>query len=131
MYHVIVGVDDNRGRALACAEAVADLPGDPADRRVTVVHSFTDGSADGAADVPAVRTLIDRLEAAGVAVDVTEATGDPAERVREAAAEVDADLVVLAGRKRSPAGKALFGSVTQSVILNADRPVMVVGEAAE
>nr|WP_276298484.1 universal stress protein [Halomicroarcula sp. ZS-22-S1] len=38
----------------------------------------------------------------------------------------DANLVVLGGRKRSPAGKALFGSVTQDVILGTDRSVLVV-----
>nr|WP_276414161.1 universal stress protein [Halomicroarcula sp. XH51] len=35
-------------------------------------------------------------------------------------------MIVLAGRKRSPAGKALFGSVTQDVILGTDRSVLVV-----
>lgn len=53
--------------------------------------------------------------------------GEPADAVLDYAAEVDARYVVIGGRDRSPAGKALFGSVAQTVILEADRPVVVAG----
>lgn len=53
-------------------------------------------------------------------------TGNPAEEILNYATEVDARYLVLGGRKRSPVGKALFGSVTQSILLDADRPVVAV-----
>lgn len=53
-------------------------------------------------------------------------TGDPAKEIVSTAETLDARFVVIAGRKRSPAGKAVFGSTTQAVILNADRPVVTV-----
>lgn len=59
------------------------------------------------------------------------AVGDPATEILEKATQLDARYVVIGGRKRTPVGKALFGSVTQSVLLNADRPVTTVTEAAE
>lgn len=52
--------------------------------------------------------------------------GDPAEEILDRAKEVDARYIVIGGRSRSPVGKALFGSVTQSVLLDADRPVVTV-----
>ncbi len=52
--------------------------------------------------------------------------GDPAEEVLGYADEVGANYLVIGGRSRSPVGKALFGSVTQSVLLDADRPVVTV-----
>jgi nucleotide-binding universal stress UspA family protein len=39
---------------------------------------------------------------------------------------IDADLLVIGARRRSPVGKALLGSVTQTLILEADLPVLVV-----
>lgn len=78
-------------------------------------------------------------DAAAVAGEVVEvALGDEPDvtvttkgRVGEATQEItqelertDARYLVIGGRKRSPVGKALFGSTTQSILLNTDRPVM-------
>lgn len=52
--------------------------------------------------------------------------GNPGKKVVEYAEEVDARYLVVGGRARSPVGKALFGSVTQSILLNTERPVVVV-----
>lgn len=50
--------------------------------------------------------------------------GDPADQVVEYADEQDARYIVVTGRKRSPAGKVIFGSVAQSILLNAESPVV-------
>jgi len=52
--------------------------------------------------------------------------GSPAEEILSVASELDPRFVVIGGRKRSPTGKALFGSVTQSVLLQSERPVVTV-----
>jgi nucleotide-binding universal stress UspA family protein len=54
--------------------------------------------------------------------------GKPAVEILEYATDVDAEYIVIGGRQRSRVGKALFGSVTQSVLLEADCPVLVVPE---
>ena len=40
--------------------------------------------------------------------------------------EIDADLLVIGARRRSPVGKAFRGSVAQKLILEANLPVLVV-----
>lgn len=46
--------------------------------------------------------------------------GDKAEKILEVADRYDCDHIFLPGRRRSPTGKALFGDVTQRVILDFD-----------
>lgn len=50
--------------------------------------------------------------------------GDPATEIIKRADALDPSYTVVGGRKRTPTGKALFGSVTQSVILDSTRPVV-------
>ncbi|MCG1002674.1 MULTISPECIES: universal stress protein [Halobacterium] len=52
--------------------------------------------------------------------------GEKGDEVLALADERDADHIFLAGRKRSPAGKAIFGDVTQRIILEFDGAVTVV-----
>lgn len=52
--------------------------------------------------------------------------GDPAKALLAYSAEQDAEYIVVSARKRSSLGKAMFGSVTQSLLLEADRPVVAV-----
>lgn len=52
--------------------------------------------------------------------------GDAADQIVEYAVDNDASYLVVGGRRRSPVGKALFGSVTQEVLLNAPIPVVTV-----
>ena len=56
--------------------------------------------------------------------------GNPAEEVVNYAHEQEAQYIVVAGRKRSAAGKALFGSVAQSILMNAECPVVMSTESS-
>lgn len=52
--------------------------------------------------------------------------GDPVDTILDEARRIDADYVVIGGRKRTPVGKAVFGSKTQSILLQTDLPVVTV-----
>lgn len=54
------------------------------------------------------------------------APDDVAETILQLAGEVNAQLLVIGARRRSPVGKALLGSVTQNIVLHAEMPVLVV-----
>ena len=74
-----------------------------------------------------VRELQTKLESAGVRVQVRrDVVPDIADAVLDVAGEVDATLVVVGIRPRSPVGKMLLGSVAQRVILDAHCPVLAV-----
>lgn len=129
MYNIVVGVDESEERARALGEEILKIPVDTGEIHVTLVHAFEDNpSGASVSQVGPVRHLQDKLEEAGVTVELEEAGSSPAEAITTFAEKEDADLIAVAGRKRTPAGKVLFGSVTQAVILGTRKPVLVVSE---
>jgi len=144
MYRILAAIDEDTERARRSAEAIADFPGDPDELEVTILNVFeefevTDGEGtvrsedvfDESALPESVSVAKQLLEERGVSVSTRREHGDPAETIVAVADEIDADTIAITGRKRSAVGKVLFGSVTQSVLLSANRPVHVVilGEA--
>lgn len=125
MKHVLVAIDESNDRAVAQAETVIELFG-TSDVTAHLFHDFTD-NPEGATirQVGSVTRAADLLRDAGVPIEYHETSGDPSETIVQTAEDLDVDAIVIGGRKRSPAGKLLFGSVAQEVILGTTRPVLV------
>lgn len=141
MYRIVLPVNANPDRARATAEAVIELPNSPEDMEVVILNVFedfdvTDESAQvdstqfyDESDYPeSVQIATEILESEGISVTNRREHGDPASMITAVADEIDAAIIAMSGRKRTPTGKALFGSVLQSVLLSASRPVHVVME---
>lgn len=138
---VLAAVDSDRERSnrplLIAHELAQDL-----DEELVVLHVLPQETAERRIDNRADYYLDDAQEDARViAQEVIEKTlgdsadvrargrvGAPAEEIIEATARDRVRYLVIGGRRRTPVGKALFGSVTQSILLEADKPVMSVME---
>lgn len=138
-YTVLLPVDRELNRADRAAAAVTNLPGDHSEVTTVVLHVVEpfQGTDEGgmvetedlyeSGEYPdSVDAAVDALEDAGITTERRQVEGDPAETILSVAQELDADNIVMSGRQRSPAGKVLFGSTVQSVLLSADRPVTTV-----
>jgi len=75
-----------------------------------------------------VESALAEVGASGVSWQLHLATArdDVAETILDLATQVNARLLIIGARRRSPVGKALLGSVAQTLILEADVPVLVV-----
>ena len=90
---------------------------------------MVEGSATDVANrMETVRRASKALRAADVDFAVEAVVGDPGEVIADLAEEVGADRILVGGRKRSPAGKAVFGSTAQRILLSAPCPVTFVRE---
>lgn len=68
----------------------------------------------------------EQSEAVAPEAETVGLVGEPAEEIVTHASDEDAMYIVLGGRQTSSVGKVIFGSVTQSVLLSADRPVVTI-----
>jgi len=133
-------------RTLALQETVVDIAG-PTGAEVVLAHIFDDAEYESALetldygpnDRPAPEELLTRYEQFRDVADALDRNGieydqrgvrhegdEKGEAIVTMAAEIDADLAFVGGRKRSPTGKAVFGSTAQYVLLNAPCPVTFV-----
>lgn len=142
MYRVLLPVDHDDDRLDDQLEALFDLPGRE-EISVTVihVHEEVDVPADEAgeyvidslnrdiAELQGIPETVDRavseIEAAGMFDDLQTAVGDAVDEVIVAGEELDVNAYLLGAKDRTPVGKAIFGSVTQGIIVQSDRPVIV------
>lgn len=138
MQTVLVPVNENEEQAQRVERTVLDHPFDREEIRLVVLNVFEEfevESGEWAAissedfyddEFPRVAASVaSNLADAGFEVDVRREHGDPAKTIIDVAEELDAVAIVLAGRKRTPVGKVLFGSITQAVLLDSDVSVVV------
>ncbi|MFB6151638.1 MAG: universal stress protein [Haloarculaceae archaeon] len=128
---MLAPVDTDELRVNAQVEAISSLPEAADAVAVTLLYVFESEEVAETTDVSEIHAVAmarDRLLADGIAVETETEQGDPATEILETADRTDADLIVLGGRKRSPLGSFLFGSVSQAVLLETTRPVVITGE---
>jgi nucleotide-binding universal stress UspA family protein len=74
----------------------------------------------------ALKEAAEAADAAGVSYALERFSGETVETIAALAETKNADLIVLGSRGRNPLASALLGSVSQGVLRNASRPVLVV-----
>lgn len=130
MYQILVPIDTDEERVHTQMTFVAELPSVQDEYKVTLLHVSDEDVPDFPDSVPQIQQVHSHLENENIDTHVTlrvSDTGSPATEIVDVAKEVDADQIVMGGRKRTPTGKVLFGSVTQSVLLNTKIPTTITG----
>lgn len=140
-----VGPDDDR-RIDRLAHTAAETAG-MLQTTVTVLHVITHQRTDGTGDdveAPSSQELVERVDPVqdlmaaletplrnwGTTMTVEARVGaSVSAEIVAAAAERDAKRIIVGGRRRTPAGKAIFGSTAQEILLDAPCPVTFVRDA--
>jgi nucleotide-binding universal stress UspA family protein len=129
---IILALDGSEGadRAVPAAADLAVRDG----ARIIVAHAQT-RSLESAINAR-LDEQVEALRAAGVAaaevaVVPSVIEGREADAIAGIAHDRDADLIVIAGRGRSPFAGAVLGSVTQRLLHVSDRPVLVIPPGGE
>ena len=102
------------------------------DMRLVVVNSHRGGREFDDADAVQSEAQLEEVRSAlrevGVEFEVRQLVRglDPADDLVNVAKEVEADIIVIGLRRRSPVGKLILGSNAQRVLLDAPCPVLAV-----
>ena len=127
---IVVGyVDSPEGQA-ALDRAIEEAQQRGA--RLVVINSHRGGTAldsDLAAELDeSLSDVHAQLHESGVEHEVRQLVRgvDPADDLIGVAEEVDADLIVIGLRRRTPVGKLIMGSNAQQILLDASCPVLAV-----
>jgi nucleotide-binding universal stress UspA family protein len=134
MYRLLLPVSDIEEHGLAQARYVASLPAAEDAVAVTLTHVLHGEELDtsrefrSAQNIGAVRHARDWLRDRGIETEIrdVEHPYPPTKGIVALADRIDADAIVLSGRKRGAVENALFGSVVQSVMKATTRPVVVI-----
>jgi nucleotide-binding universal stress UspA family protein len=81
-----------------------------------------------AARLEGIDVIAAELEAEGVPYEIRGSIGPEGETIIRKTESIGGDLLYLSGRKRSPTGKAVFGSTSHRIMMNASCPVLFVRE---
>ena len=122
---IVVALDESDGSVAALPHAVSLAQRDGA--TLVIAHART-GALQADPDAMLERT-VEGLRSGGIDARLeirTTAHEEVATFLAEVAAELGADLIVIAGRGRSSLSGALLGSVTQGLLHVAPCPVLVV-----
>lgn len=136
---ILVAVEDNEERMLPVAAHAAEITA-ALDAEVVLLHVYEEGEFEeyldrlgyDSADPDDIAKRNDVVEACtspfverGVRPKIAGAVGDPATEIANYVEQGSVDHVVLGGRSRSPTGKALLGSVSQSVLRSVEVPCTI------
>lgn len=135
----IVSAVDGSDRSTAVVERGADLArAYDVDHHVVHVASLSDATGRDNVGGPTLeldratneaRQVAESVAASATGTDQYEPVGLVGDIVHELLTycdEIGAEYIVVSGRKRSPIGKLVFGSVTQSLLLQSHIPVVSV-----
>ena len=91
---------------------------------------YYDYAAAARAEKHQLAPLAERANAAGVRCEFVVRPGLPADQILHFAHEREIDRIVMGTHSPGPVGKLLVGSVAESVLRNANTPVLIVGPQA-
>ena len=144
MYRILLAVNDNREIASSLVDSVNQIINIVDTCEITLVHVFRDADVLQRVSIHQLtsgynedefehqiplsgRESASALENTSATVEIKFASGDPPTEITQIADNMDVDNIYMGGKNTSPAGKAIFGSTTQSVLFNTETPVTICG----
>jgi len=128
MANIILGYMDNPEGNRALDLAIDQTR--KCDGRLIVVHSLRGGTHTSPEEINDARTALDavgkRLTEEGIDFEIEDYVRgkSPADDILAAAADYEAELIVIGYQRRSAAGKLLLGSKALQVMIDAPCPVL-------